>query len=161
MAAKVTKAVEVEIGKIARPKNVWIVPDMPKTRSGKIMRRVIASISNFADVGDVTTLANPEIVDDIRHHVQSAKVAHGDAPRELAAEEEEWIKASGRPSSPGPIGRGLRGPRRRRAHAVMTHFGPVQGIRSRAAPGGPQLTSLGPGSPGRRARRRGREVTAG
>ena len=42
-----------EIGKIARPKNVWIVPDMPKTRSGKIMRRVIAGISNFADVGDV------------------------------------------------------------------------------------------------------------
>ncbi len=64
MAAKVTTAVETEIGKIARPKNVWIVPDMPKTRSGKIMRRVIASVSNFADVGDVTTLANPEIVDE-------------------------------------------------------------------------------------------------
>ena len=60
-----------EIGSIARPKNVWIVTDMPKTRSGKIMRRVIASISNFADVGDVTTLANPEIVEEIRHHVQS------------------------------------------------------------------------------------------
>ena len=39
---KVAKAIETEIGKIARPKNVWIVPDMPKTRSGKIMRRVIA-----------------------------------------------------------------------------------------------------------------------
>src|SRR5207245_2881069 len=49
---KVINAIEKEIGKIARPKNVWIVPDMPKTRSGKIMRRVIASISNFADVGD-------------------------------------------------------------------------------------------------------------
>ncbi len=56
---------------------------MPKTRSGKIMRRVIAAISNFADVGDVTTLANPEIVDDIRHQVQSEKVARGEAPREL------------------------------------------------------------------------------
>src|ERR1035437_10370477 len=44
------KAIETEIGKIARPKNVWIVPDMPKTRSGKIMRRVIAAISNIADV---------------------------------------------------------------------------------------------------------------
>ena len=42
------EAIEVEIGKIARPKNVWIVSDMPKTRSGKIMRRVIASVSNFA-----------------------------------------------------------------------------------------------------------------
>jgi acetyl-CoA synthetase len=92
---KVAKAIETEIGKIARPKRVWIVPDMPKTRSGKIMRRVIASISNFTDVGDVTTLANPEIVDGIRHHVQSDKVARGEAPRELSPEEAEEIKAFG------------------------------------------------------------------
>ena len=95
MEAKVSKAIETEIGKIARPKNVWIVADMPKTRSGKIMRRVIASISNFADVGDVTTLANPEIVDGIRHHVQSAKVAKDDVPRELTEIELEEIKRFG------------------------------------------------------------------
>ena len=95
MEAKVTTAIETEIGKIARPKNVWIVPDMPKTRSGKIMRRVIASISNFADVGDVTTLANPEIVDDIRHHVQSEKVARDDVPRELTEVEFEEIRKFG------------------------------------------------------------------
>jgi acetyl-CoA synthetase len=95
MEDKVSKAIETEIGKIARPKNVWIVPDMPKTRSGKIMRRVIASISNFADVGDVTTLANPEIVDDIRHHVQSAKVAKDDVPRGLTEAEVEEIKKFG------------------------------------------------------------------
>jgi acetyl-CoA synthetase len=95
MADKVTAAVETEIGKIARPKNVWIVPDMPKTRSGKIMRRVIASISNFADTGDVTTLANPEIVDDIRRHVQAAKAAKGDVPRELTEQEYEEIKSFG------------------------------------------------------------------
>jgi acetyl-CoA synthetase len=92
---KVTKAIETEIGKIARPKNVWIVPDMPKTRSGKIMRRVIAGISNFTDVGDVSTLANPEIVDDIREHVQSEKVARGETPRELSEKELEDIKAFG------------------------------------------------------------------
>jgi acetyl-CoA synthetase len=92
---KVTKAIEKEIGKIARPTNVWLVADMPKTRSGKIMRRVIAGISNFADVGDVTTLANPEIVDDIRHQVQSEKVARGEVPRELSAQEMEEIKAFG------------------------------------------------------------------
>ncbi len=74
---------------MARPKNVWIVPDMPKTRSGKIMRRVIAGVSNFTDVGDVSTLANPEVVDEIRHQVQSAKVARGDTPRELTPEELE------------------------------------------------------------------------
>jgi acetyl-CoA synthetase len=95
MAAKVTKAIEVEIGKIARPKNVWIVPDMPKTRSGKIMRRVIAAVSNFTDVGDVTTLANPEVVDGIRHQVQSAKVAKGDVPRELTAAEQAEITSFG------------------------------------------------------------------
>jgi acetyl-CoA synthetase len=95
MEAKVTKAIEVEIGKIARPKNVWIVPDMPKTRSGKIMRRVIAAVSNFTDVGDVTTLANPEIVDGIRHKVQTSKVAKGDAPRPLTEAEEAEIKTFG------------------------------------------------------------------
>jgi len=95
MAAKVTGAIETEIGKIARPKNVWIVPDMPKTRSGKIMRRVIAAVSNFTEVGDVTTLANPEVVDGIRHQVQAAKVAKGDTPRELSETEKAEIQAFG------------------------------------------------------------------
>jgi len=68
---------------------------MPKTRSGKIMRRVIAAISNFSDVGDVSTLANPEIVDDIRQQVQAAKMARGELPRSLTAEEAEEIRAFG------------------------------------------------------------------
>src|SRR6202022_1635966 len=59
------KQLETLIGKIARPRSVRIVPDMPKTRSGKIMRRVLASISNRMPVGDVTTLANPEVVEQI------------------------------------------------------------------------------------------------
>jgi acetyl-CoA synthetase len=95
MVAKVTRSIEVEIGKIARPKNVWIVADMPKTRSGKIMRRVIAAVSNVTDTGDVTTLANPEIVDDIRREVQSAKVARGDVPRELTETERAEIQSFG------------------------------------------------------------------
>jgi acetyl-CoA synthetase len=92
---KVSKTIETVIGKIARPKNVWIVPDMPKTRSGKIMRRVIASVSNFADVGDVTTLANPEVVEQIRHRVQSAKVAKGEVPRELTEAEKQEMQSFG------------------------------------------------------------------
>jgi acetyl-CoA synthetase len=92
---KVVGAIERDIGKIARPKAVWVVADMPKTRSGKIMRRVIASISNFADVGDTTTLANPEIVDSIRHQVQSEKVERGESPRELSAQELQEIRAFG------------------------------------------------------------------
>lgn len=66
----VTKMIEISIGKIARPKHVYIVPDMPKTRSGKIMRRVLAAISNGRDIGDVTTLANAAIVEEIRKMVQ-------------------------------------------------------------------------------------------
>ncbi|HLQ61199.1 MAG TPA: acetate--CoA ligase, partial [Candidatus Acidoferrales bacterium] len=93
---KVSASIERLIGKIARPKNVWIVPDMPKTRSGKIMRRVIAGISNFTSPGDITTLANPEVVDTIRHQVQSEKVKRGQSPRELTKEELEEIKAFGR-----------------------------------------------------------------
>jgi acetyl-CoA synthetase len=69
---KVVRALETIIGKIARPRHVYIVPDMPKTRSGKIMRRVLAAISNSMDVGDVTTLANPEVVQEIH------KMVHGD-----------------------------------------------------------------------------------
>jgi acetyl-CoA synthetase len=91
----VSKAIETEIGKIARPKHVWIVADMPKTRSGKIMRRVIAAVSNFTDVGDVATLANPEIVEGIRHQVQSAKMARGEVPRELTEAERKEIEAYG------------------------------------------------------------------
>ncbi len=92
---KVSAVIETEIGKIARPKNVWIVPDMPKTRSGKIMRRVIAGVSNFTDVGDITTLANPEIVEQIREQVQTAKQARGEVPKELSAAEAEEISKFG------------------------------------------------------------------
>ena len=67
-------AIETIIGPIARPKHVYIVPDMPKTRSGKIMRRVLAAISNTMDIGDVTTLANPEVVEEIRKMVQGEGV---------------------------------------------------------------------------------------
>jgi acetyl-CoA synthetase len=66
IAKRVSASVVSEIGAIARPRNVIIVPDMPKTRSGKIMRRVLAAISNRQDPGDVSTLANPEVVDKIR-----------------------------------------------------------------------------------------------
>ncbi len=93
--SKVSDAIMTEIGPIAKPKNIWIVADMPKTRSGKIMRRVIAAVSNFADVGNVTTLANPEIVEDILHQVQSAKLASGEVPRKLTEQEEAEIKAFG------------------------------------------------------------------
>jgi acetyl-CoA synthetase len=59
------------------------------------MRRVIASISNFTDIGDVSTLANPEVVSDINEHVRAQKVAKGDVPRELSEQELAEIKSFG------------------------------------------------------------------
>jgi acetyl-CoA synthetase len=67
ISKRVQESVVREIGAIARPRRVVIVPDMPKTRSGKIMRRVLRAISNNEDEGDVSTLANPEIVNEIRN----------------------------------------------------------------------------------------------
>ncbi len=63
---KVTSTLASEIGPIAKPGKVWIVPDMPKTRSGKIMRRVLSAIANKQNVGDITTLANPQVVEEIQ-----------------------------------------------------------------------------------------------
>jgi acetyl-CoA synthetase len=71
---KIMSTIETMIGKIARPKKIHVVPDMPKTRSGKIMRRVLAAISNNLDTGDITTLANPDIVAQIRELVQGRGV---------------------------------------------------------------------------------------
>ena len=56
-----------EIGPIASPAFIGFVEDLPKTRSGKIMRRVIKAKVKGDDVGDITTLANPEAVDKLDH----------------------------------------------------------------------------------------------
>jgi acetyl-CoA synthetase len=81
---QIITTIETVIGKIARPKSVHVVPDLPKTRSGKIMRRVLAAISNSMDTGDVTTLANPEIVELIRRQVQGeGPVVLKEAPEDV------------------------------------------------------------------------------
>jgi acetyl-CoA synthetase len=72
IATKVSNIIVSEIGPIAKPRKVWIVADMPKTRSGKIMRRVLAAISNKQDVGDTMTLANPETVEAIQKMIDAS-----------------------------------------------------------------------------------------
>jgi acetyl-CoA synthetase len=57
--------VATKIGAIAKPKTIVFTPDLPKTRSGKIMRRLLRDISDHRELGDVTTLANAEIVQSI------------------------------------------------------------------------------------------------
>ena len=93
--AQVRNAIRQIIGPIAQPAHVWVSADLPKTRSGKIMRRVIAAISNFMDVGDTTTLANPEVVDEIRQAVQSAKVRAGNVPEGLSEAVQEELRRFG------------------------------------------------------------------
>ena len=51
-----------EIGPIAKPKQILIAPELPKTRSGKIMRRLLVDIAERRELGDVTTLADPTVV---------------------------------------------------------------------------------------------------
>lgn len=63
------KHVAHEMGKIARPDEVWFVKDVPKTRSGKIMRRVVRARVLGEELGDLSTLRNPEAVDEIAYAV--------------------------------------------------------------------------------------------
>jgi acetyl-CoA synthetase len=87
---KVMATIETMIGKIARPNKIHVVPDMPKTSSGKIMRRVLAAISNQMHTGDITTLANPDIVEQIRELVQgraATPLREGPADIKLFGEE--------------------------------------------------------------------------
>jgi acetyl-CoA synthetase len=57
--------VRKEIGPIAVPDEMSFVEDLPKTRSGKIMRRVIKAKARGEPVGDISTLANPEAVEEL------------------------------------------------------------------------------------------------
>jgi acetyl-CoA synthetase len=63
----------VKIGPIARPKSVMFTPDLPKTRSGKIMRRLLRDIAAGRQLGDVTTLADAGVVETIREASKSGK----------------------------------------------------------------------------------------
>jgi len=66
-----------EIGKIARPDTIYFVNDLPKTRSGKIMRRIVRLALISKEVGDISTLANPEAVHEIEIALQNNKKNHG------------------------------------------------------------------------------------
>ena len=69
MRDRIVEGVEDAIGPIARPEAVVFTPELPKTRSGKIMRRLLEEIANGEELGDTTTLRNPEVVSDIEQEV--------------------------------------------------------------------------------------------
>ena len=62
-----------EIGPIAKPKSIMIVAELPKTRSGKIMRRLLRDVAEHNEVGDVTTLADSTVMDKIKAGLETGK----------------------------------------------------------------------------------------
>jgi acetyl-CoA synthetase len=71
VASELRGHVADKIGKIARPHFIVFTTDLPKTRSGKIMRRLLRDVAQGRQLGDVTTLANAEIVEQIHTMVES------------------------------------------------------------------------------------------
>ena len=67
------KHVRKEIGPIAKPRQIMIVAELPKTRSGKIMRRLLRDVAENREVGDVTTLADSSVMDLISEGIDSGK----------------------------------------------------------------------------------------
>jgi acetyl-CoA synthetase len=60
-----------EIGPIAKPRQILLVPELPKTRSGKIMRRLLRDVTDHRELGDVTTLLDPTVVNAIKDEMAS------------------------------------------------------------------------------------------
>ena len=60
-----------EIGPIAKPRTIFVVPELPKTRSGKIMRRLLKDVAEDRPIGDVTTLADTSVMDTISTKIDS------------------------------------------------------------------------------------------
>ena len=60
-----------QIGPIARPREVYIVAELPKTRSGKIMRRLLRDVAEGREVGDTTTLADTQVMTIITRQTRS------------------------------------------------------------------------------------------
>lgn len=66
MTAELREQVAKEIGKIARPREIHVVPELPKTRSGKIMRRLLRDVAEGRELGDTSTLVDPSVFEAIR-----------------------------------------------------------------------------------------------
>ncbi|MDQ1648721.1 MAG: acetyl-CoA synthetase, partial [Frankiaceae bacterium] len=72
LVTDVREHVAKNIGKLARPKQIVWADDLPKTRSGKIMRRLLRDIAEGRDLGDVSTLKDPEVVQQLADQVKGS-----------------------------------------------------------------------------------------
>jgi acetyl-CoA synthetase len=76
LEAELREHVASHIGKLARPKQIVWADDLPKTRSGKIMRRLLRDIAEGRELGDVTTLRDPTVITQLQHGATGAAGAH-------------------------------------------------------------------------------------
>ena len=81
-----------EIGPIAKPRQILLTPELPKTRSGKIMRRLLRDVAEQRELGDVTTLLDPTVVAAIRDRMSPG----------AEEKEEQFRAASARRGWPTP-----------------------------------------------------------
>ena len=72
LVVSVREHVATRIGKLARPKRIIWVDDLPKTRSGKIMRRLLRDAAEGRDVGDVSTLRDPDVMKDVQEKLAAS-----------------------------------------------------------------------------------------
>ncbi|WP_308467572.1 acetate--CoA ligase [Rathayibacter soli] len=77
VVAELREHVATQIGKIARPRQIMVVAELPKTRSGKIMRRLLRDVAEDRPVGDVTTLADSTVMDAIKTGMEARADAEG------------------------------------------------------------------------------------
>ena len=97
MSDELREQVAKEIGKIARPREIHVVPELPKTRSGKIMRRLLRDVAEGRELGDTSTLVDPPC--SRRSGPASSRYAAGAAPtgtkpdpgRFFAAMSASWV----------------------------------------------------------------------
>ena len=78
---EIREHVAKQIGKLARPKRIIWADDLPKTRSGKIMRRLLRDIAEGRELGDVTTLRDPDVMEQLEGKVKERQEGRGLAPR--------------------------------------------------------------------------------
>jgi acetyl-CoA synthetase len=73
IGAELRAHVSKTLGPIAKPRQILVVPELPKTRSGKIMRRLLRDVAENRSIGDVTTLADSTVMNLISEKLPSAK----------------------------------------------------------------------------------------
>ena len=158
LVAELRDHVAREIGPIAKPRQILLTPELPKTRSGKIMRRLLRDVADDRPLGDVTTLLDPTVVNSIKDHMADEAARRSNFSRHGSSMPDQgWAPVrAGRPTRSGG---GVHLQHRRRAHAAAgaqradadAAAAPAQLVDQRDQDAGTR--GRRPGGPARRRRR--------